>query len=112
MIAFIPTDFRQYLLPKLQQNDRRKKQPARQKNAQKRPNGEKPRREKTAAKPEGHNLEQLPRLIAPYPQLQENTLKELILANKRQVLCNTLRKQLGQEQGLALYNELKKSVWK
>ena len=89
-----------------------KKQPARQKNAQKRPNGEKPRREKTAAKPEGHNLEQLPRLIAPYPQLQENTLKELILANKRQVLCNTLRKQLGQEKGLALYNELKKSVWK
>lgn len=89
-----------------------KKQPARQKNVQKRPNGEKPRREKAAAKPEGHNLEQLPRLIAPYPQLQENTLKELILANKRQVLCNTLRKQLGQEKGLALYNELKKSVWK
>ena len=34
------------------------------------------------------------------------------MANKRQVLCNTLRKQLGQEKGLALYNELKKTVWK
>ena len=38
--------------------------------------------------------------------------KEPTLANKRQVLCNTLRKQLGQEKGLALYNELKKTVWK
>ena len=78
---------------------------------QKRNGTEKPRKP-AAAKQEGHNLEQLPRLIAPYPQLQENTLKELIVANKRQVLCNTLRKQLGQEKGLALYNELKKTVWK
>ncbi len=87
------------------------KQPTRNKPQQRKNGGEKPR--KTAApKQEGHNLEQLPRLIAPYPQLQENTLKELIVANKRQVLCNTLRKQLGQEKGLALYNELKKTVWK
>ena len=87
------------------------KQNARNKPQQRQNGGEKPR--KTAApKQEGHNLEQLPRLIAPYPQLQENTLKELIVANKRQVLCNTLRKQLGQEKGLALYNELKKTVWK
>jgi hypothetical protein len=27
------------------------------------------------------------------------------------VLCNTLRKQLGQEKGLALYNEIKKLAW-
>ncbi len=87
------------------------KQSVRSKSLQRQNGGEKPR--KTAAlKQEGHNLEQLPRLIAPYPQLQENTLKELIVANKRQVLCNTLRKQLGQEKGLALYNELKKTVWK
>ena len=87
------------------------KQNARNKPQQRQNGGEKPR--KTAVpKQEGHNLEQLPRLIAPYPQLQENTLKELIVANKRQVLCNTLRKQLGQEKGLALYNELKKTVWK
>lgn len=85
--------------------------PTRNKPQQKRNGAEKPRKP-AAAKQEGHNLEQLPRLIAPYPQLQENTLKELIVANKRQVLCNTLRKQLGQEKGLALYNELKKTVWK
>lgn len=87
------------------------KQHSRNKPQQKRTGGEKPRKT-PAAKQEGYNLEQLPRLIAPYPQLQENTLKELIVANKRQVLCNTLRKQLGQEKGLALYNELKKTVWK
>lgn len=87
------------------------KQHSRNKPQQKRTGGEKPRKA-PAAKQEGYNLEQLPRLIAPYPQLQENTLKELIVANKRQVLCNTLRKQLGQEKGLALYNELKKTVWK
>ena len=85
--------------------------PTRNKPQQKRNGAEKPRKP-AAAKQEGHNLEQLPRLIAPYPQLQENTLKELIVANKRPVLCNTLRKQLGQEKGLALYNELKKTVWK
>ena len=75
------------------------------------PKGEKPKKA-PAAKQETHDLMQLTRLIAPYPELQEAALRELVLANKRQVLCNTLRKQLGQEKGLALYNELKKSVWK
>lgn len=59
-----------------------------------------------------HDFAALERMIAPYTQLKEEALKELVLANKRQVLCNTLRKELGQEKGLALYNELKKSVWK
>ncbi len=98
--------------PKAEQKQERK-QESKQHNKpqQKRSSGEKPRKA-PAAKQDGPNLEQLPRLLAPYPQLQENTLKELIVANKRQVLCNTLRKQLGQEKGLALYNELKKAVWK
>lgn len=74
------------------------------------PKGDKPN--KAPAKQETHDLSQLTRLIAPYPELQEAALKELVLANKRQVLCNALRKQLGQEKGLALYNELKKSAWK
>lgn len=55
--------------------------------------------------------DQLSSLIAPYPKLQENVLRDLIANNKRQVLCNTLRKHLGQEKGLALYNEIKKSAW-
>jgi hypothetical protein len=73
-----------------------------------------PKREKRPAKDEGKapkNLDQLGPLLAPYPKLQESALRELILANKRQVLCNTLRKQLGQEKGLALYNEIKKLAW-
>jgi hypothetical protein len=72
------------------------------------------KREKRPAKEEGKtpkNLDQLGPLLAPYPKLQESTLRELILSNKRQVLCNTLRKQLGQEKGLALYNEIKKMAW-
>ena len=51
-------------------------------------------------------------LIAPYPGLQEQHLQQLIADNKKQVLCNTLRKQLGQEKGLALYNAIKKIAWK
>ena len=51
-------------------------------------------------------------LIAPFPGLQEPHLQQLIAENKKQVLCNTLRKQLGQEKGLALYNEIKKLAWK
>ena len=51
-------------------------------------------------------------LIAPYPGLQEQHLQQLIADNKKQILCNTLRKQLGQEKGLALYNEIKKLAWK
>jgi hypothetical protein len=73
-----------------------------------------PKREKRPAKDEGKtpkNLDQLGPLLAPYPKLQESALRELILSNKRQVLCNTLRKQLGQEKGLALYNEIKKLAW-
>lgn len=55
--------------------------------------------------------EELTTIIAPYPKLQENVLRELIANNKRQVLCNTLRKHLGQEKGLALYNEIKRAAW-
>ncbi len=51
-------------------------------------------------------------LLVPYPELQEQQLQQLIADNKRQVLCNTLRKLLGQEKGLALYNEIKKSAWR
>lgn len=71
-----------------------------------------PSTKKTAPqKQETVNLDQLSTLIAPYPKLQENVLRDLIANNKRQVLCNTLRKHLGQEKGLALYNEIKKSAW-
>lgn len=56
-------------------------------------------------------MDQLAVMIAPYPKLQENVLRELIAGNKRQVLCNTLRKHLGQEKGLALYNEIKRAAW-
>lgn len=62
-------------------------------------------------KQDSANLDQLSSLIAPYPKLQENVLRDLIANNKRQILCNTLRKHLGQEKGLALYNEIKKSAW-
>lgn len=55
---------------------------------------------------------ELGQLLSPYPNLQEQQLQQLIADNKRQVLCNTLRKQLGQEKGLALYNEIKKSAWR
>lgn len=50
-------------------------------------------------------------MLAPYPNLQEQYLQQLIAENKRQALCNTLRKHLGQEKGLALYNEIKKRAW-
>ena len=50
-------------------------------------------------------------LIAPYPELQEQYLQQLIADNQRQKLCNHLRKHLGQEKGLALYNEIKKRAW-
>ena len=51
-------------------------------------------------------------VLAPYPALQEAHLQQLIADGKKQVLCNTLRKQLGQEKGLALYNEIKRMAWK
>lgn len=70
---------------------------------------------KAEKKPEENKAPRFPELgpmIAPYPGLQESHLRELIAENKKQVLCNVLRKQLGQEKGLALYNEIKKSVWR
>lgn len=57
-------------------------------------------------------LEQLSAMLLPYPTLQENHLRQLIHENKKQILCNTLRKQLGQEKGLALYNDIKKIAWR
>lgn len=73
---------------------------------------DKAREESKIDNPKGKSSDQLIALIAPYPKLQAEQLQELIAANKRQVLCNTLRKQLGQEKGLALYNEIKKSAWR
>lgn len=70
---------------------------------------------KAEKKPEENKAPKFPELgpmIAPYPGLQESHLRELIAENKKQALCNVLRKQLGQEKGLALYNEIKKSVWR
>lgn len=70
---------------------------------------------KAEKKPEESKSPKFPELgpmIAPYPGLQESHLRELIAENKKQALCNVLRKQLGQEKGLALYNEIKKSVWR
>ena len=51
-------------------------------------------------------------LLQPYPKVNEGRVRELIAASKKQVLCNTLRRQLGQEQGLALYNQIKRLAWK
>ena len=81
--------------------------------AEKKPEPKKKSGAKKAGTPkqDSANLDQLSSLIAPYPKLQENVLRDLIANNKRQVLCNTLRKHLGQEKGLALYNEIKKSAW-
>jgi hypothetical protein len=36
----------------------------------------------------------------------------MIIGRKKQILCNSLRKQLGQEKGLAVYSEIKKVAWK
>ena len=44
--------------------------------------------------------------------MNEGRVRELIAGSKKQVLCNTLRRQLGQEQGLALYNQIKRLAWK
>ena len=51
-------------------------------------------------------------LLAPYPKLSAEKIREMIAGRQKQVLCNSLRKQLGQEKGLALYSEIKKSAWK
>ena len=66
----------------------------------------------TPRKPEEPRRVELGSLLAAYPELQEQQLQQLIADNKRQVLCNTLRKLLGQEKGLALYHEIKKSAWR
>ena len=51
-------------------------------------------------------------LLQEHPKVNEARIRELIAGSKKQVLCNTLRRQLGQEQGLALYNQIKKLAWK
>lgn len=51
-------------------------------------------------------------LLQEHPKVNESRVRELIAASKKQLLCNTLRRQLGQEQGLALYNQVKKLAWK
>ena len=43
--------------------------------------------------------------------LQEQHLQQLIADSQKQKLCNHLRKHLGQEKGLALYNEIKRRAW-
>lgn len=73
-------------------------------------NGEAEKQEKKNEPRQG--LEQLTAMLTPYPNLQENHLRQLIHENKKQILCNTLRKQLGQEKGLALYNDIKKIAWR
>ena len=76
--------------------------------------------EKPAAKPaepQPHVIsdaaaEAIHALLLPYPKVNEGRVRELIAGSKKQVLCNTLRRQLGQEQGLALYNQIKRLAWK
>ncbi len=71
-----------------------------------------PRKKPSRSRSEGEGRSiDLAAFLAPYPSLQVQPLQQLIADNKRQVLCNTLRKELGQEKGLALYNELKKAIW-
>ncbi len=71
-----------------------------------------PREHRNPRKPEEPRRVELGSLLAAYPELQEQQLQQLIADNKRQVLCNTLRKLLGQEKGLALYHEIKKNAWR
>lgn len=76
--------------------------------------------EKPAAKPaepQPHVIsdaaaEAIHALLQPYSKVNEGRVRELIAGSKKQVLCNTLRRQLGQEQGLALYNQIKRLAWK
>jgi hypothetical protein len=51
-------------------------------------------------------------LLSPYPKLAPEKIREMIIGRKKQILCNSLRKQLGQEKGLAVYSEIKKVAWK
>jgi len=86
---------------------------------QKKPKPEKAEKlEKTeAAEPKPYVLSDaasaaLTTLLQEHPKVNEARICELIAGSKKQVLCNTLRRQLGQEQGLALYNQIKKLAWK
>lgn len=88
------------------QEGKEQKPPKKQQTRKRTQNQKKSEETKTPQCPE------LGAMLAPYPGLPEGRLRELIAENKKQALCNTLRKQLGQEKGLALYNEIKKSVWK
>ena len=71
---------------------------------------ETPKQEQKEPK-ESPKADELSRLIIPYPVLQEQHLRQLIADNQKQKLCNHLRKLLGQEKGLALYNDIKKKAW-
>ena len=113
-----------------EKKSRRGESKAEQKDQPKAEKKEQPKAEKKDQKPEkkpeprneeprkGQRKTQEPRkvdlsgILAPYPALQEAHLQQLIADGKKQVLCNTLRKQLGQEKGLALYNEIKRMAWK
>ena len=57
-------------------------------------------------------IEAVSALLQPFPKVNEGRVRELISLSKKQVLCNMLRRQLGQEQGLALYNQIKRAAWK
>lgn len=92
--------------PEQKQQPVKKQAKAKQQSQKKGQNQKKQDEGKTPQVPE------LSALLAPYPGLPEGRLRELIAENKKQALCNTLRKQLGQEKGLALYNEIKKSAWR
>ena len=51
-------------------------------------------------------------LLKAYPELPIDVIHTLILAGGKQKLCNSLRKNLGQEKGLELYNGIKSIIWK
>ncbi len=73
--------------------------------------------QKPASEPKPHVLSDaasaaLGTLLQGYPKINEARIRELIAGSRKQILCNTLRRQLGQEQGLALYNQIKKLAWK
>ena len=102
----VPEQEEQAAAPEQKPQPVKKQTKAKQQNQKKGQNQKKQDEGKTPQVPE------LSALLAPYPGLPEGRLRELIAENKKQALCNTLRKQLGQEKGLALYNEIKKSAWR
>lgn len=50
--------------------------------------------------------------LAAYESLPLDLIHTLILSGSKQKLCNCLRKNLGQEKGLELYNTIKGILWK